>query len=142
MRNSLRSSKTYKAFRWAVGCSALAYLLLLSFPQLLFAYEVSHGRIQVYARQPIDRNIHAILDRVEVKLAASGVNNPGLAPRVFIADSHGLYAFLSLYVGTNSFAKGYAAMPSTNIFVNRSDLARDLVFRDAAVNNERVLTEV
>ena len=75
-RAEMAGSKTYKRLRWVATCGALAYILLLSVPQVLFAYEVSHGNIKVYSRQPIDRNIHAILDRVEGKLAASGVNDP------------------------------------------------------------------
>jgi hypothetical protein len=138
----MTGSRTYRALRWFAACGALGYILLLSFPQVLFAYEVSHGNIKVYSRQPIDRNIHAILDLVEGKLAASGVNDPAVEPRIFIVDSYALYAALGLYVGANSFAKGYSALPATNIFVNRSDLARDVVFRDAAVNNERRLSGV
>jgi hypothetical protein len=49
---------------------------------------------------------------------------------------------LSLYIGANSFGKGYAVLPTDNIFMNKSDIAKDLVFRNAAANNSRSLSGV
>src|SRR5262245_42606956 len=122
--------------------AALAYLLLLRFPQVLFAYEVSHGNFQVYSREPLDPNIHRILDNAEARLSASGIHEDGLKPRIFISDSHGLYAFFGLYVGRNSFAKSYPLLPTGNVFINKSDVAHDLVFRDARADNNRSLSAV
>lgn len=135
-------SRSYKAISYLAASATLAYAFLLSFPQVLFAYEISHGNLKVYSREPLDQNIHAILDSVEAKLSASGVNDNGLRPRIFISSSHGLYSFLSLYVGGNSFAKGYPILPTSNVFVNKSDVARDLVFRDARTDGERSLSGV
>jgi len=49
---------------------------------------------------------------------------------------------LSLYLGSNSFGKGFPALPTNNVFINKSDLAKDLVFRDAPANAERSLSGV
>ena len=135
-------SKTYKALSYLAASATLAYIFLLSFPQALFAYQTTHNNFKVYSREPLDRNIHAILDGVEAKLSASGINDKGLKPRIFISNSHGLYAFLSLYVGRSSFAKGFPVIPTDNVFINRSDVAGDLVFRDAQSNRERSLSGV
>ena len=53
-----------------------------------------------------------------------------------------LYASFNLYLGTSSFGKGYAALPTANVFINDHDLAQDLVFRDAPANNVRSLSGV
>jgi len=135
-------SKTYKALRYLAASATLAYIFLLSFPQVLFAYQTSHHNFKVYSREPLDQNIHSILDSVEAKLSASGINDKGLRPRIFISNSHGLYALLSLYVGRNSFAKGYPVLPTSNVFVNKSDVTKDLVFRNVREYRERSLSGV
>ena len=135
-------SRAYKALRYLAASATLAYIFLLSFPQALFAYETTHNNFKVYSREPLDPNIHAILDSVESRLSASSINDKGLKTRIFISNSHGLYKLLSLYVGGNSFAKGFAALPTNNVFVNKSDVARDLVFRDAQEYRERSLSGV
>ncbi len=141
-RAAKAKSRTYKVLRYVVASAVLAYVLLLSFPQVLFAHEVSHKNFKVYSREPLNQNIHSILDNVEARLLLSGINNQEVKPKIFIFDSHGLYAFFSLYVGAKSFAKGYPAIPNENIFVNRSDIANDLVFRNAQADNERSLNGV
>src|SRR5262249_46069219 len=57
-------------------------------------------------------------------------------------DGFGVYALLSLYFGSNSFGKSYAALPTANVFINKADAARDLVFRSAPAQYERSLSGV
>jgi len=121
---------------------AIVYLALLFFPQVLFAHEISYRNLKVYSREPLDQNIYAVLDRVESRLATSEINNQEVKPKIFLTNGFRLYALLSLYLGSNSFGKGYAALPTNNIFINKSDLAKDLVFRNAPANNERSLSGV
>jgi hypothetical protein len=133
---------TYKVLRYVAAAATLSYIGLLSFPQVLFARETAHGNFEVRSREPLDPNIHRILDNVEAKLSASAINDKALKPRIVMSSSHGLYSLLSLHVGSNSFAKGFPVLPTSNVFVNKSDVARDLVFRDAPSNNERSLSGV
>jgi hypothetical protein len=119
-----------------------AYMLLLCFPQPLFAHQATFKNFTVYARQPLDSNIHKVLDRVEARLATSPLNTAEVTPRIFLADSTGLYAALSLYLGTNSFGKGFGALPTSNVFINAYDARNDLVFRDAPENTSRSLSGV
>jgi hypothetical protein len=135
-------SHAYRTIRYLVFAIVGAYILLLSFPQVLFAHEISYKNFDVYSREPLDKDVYAVLDKVEARLAASPINDNELSPRVFLANSHGLYATLSLYVGSSSFGKGFPVLPTNNIFINKSDLARDLVFRKAPANNERSLSGV
>lgn len=141
-RAARNRSRAYRALRYAFSSAAVAYVLLLNFPQVLFAHEVSYRNFRVYSREPLDGQVYALLDRVEAKLAASEVGEAGPRPRIFLTGGQGLYSFLSMYVGSRSFAKGFALLPPENVFVNRADVPRDLVFRETRVDNERDLTGV
>ena len=118
------------------------YLLLLSFPQVLFAHETSYRNLTVYSREPLDQNIYPVLDKVQARLATSEINDPEVRPRIFLTNSFGFYSWLSLRLGGNSFGKGFATLPNSNVFINKSDIARDLVFRNAPENNQRSLSGV
>jgi hypothetical protein len=119
---------------------AATYLLLLCFPQILFAHELSYRNF-IYSREPLDKSIYDVLDRVESRLAALKINED-VKPRIFLTNGFDMYALLSLSVGRNSFGKSYAALPTDNVFINKADTAKDLVFRSGAGNNERTLSGV
>lgn len=136
------NSRAYKILKYLFIVIAAAYFLLLIFPQPLFAHEVSYKNFKVYSREPLDDSVYAVLDKVEARLATSEINTPEVKPRVFLVNGFRLYSFLSLYVGGNSFGKGYPLLPTENVFVNKSDAARDLVFRNASTNSERSLSGV
>ncbi len=141
-RSAKSKSRVYKAVRGVVLTIVVAYVLLLSFPQVLFAHQVSYKNFTVYSRKPLDSSIYVVLDRVDSKLATSPINNPEVKPRIFLTDSHRLYKGLSLMVGGNSFGKGFPVLPTSNIFISRTDVHSDLVFRDARENNQRSLSGV
>lgn len=136
------NSRAYRILRYVLVSTVVAYVLLLSFPQVLFAHEISYKSFTVYSREPLDQNIYAVLDKVESRLAASEINNQEVKPKIYLTNGFSLYALLSLYLGGNSFGKGYAALPTSNVFINKSDLAKDLVFRNAVSNNQRSLSGV
>lgn len=121
-------SRAYRTVRYLVFAVVGAYILLLSYPQVLFAHEISYKNFEVYSRKPLDNEVYAVLDKVETRLAASPITDQKLKPRIFLTNSYGLYATLSLYLGSSSFGKGFAVLPTNNIFINKSDLAKDLVF--------------
>jgi hypothetical protein len=120
---------------------AAAYILLLCFPQVLFARELSYRNLRIYSREPLDNGIYDLLDRVESRLAASDIGTD-VTPRIFMTNGFDVYALLSLYVGRNSFGKSYAALPADNVFINKADIAKDLVFRNTPAPNERSLSGV
>ena len=136
------NNRTYKIARVLALSLAGAYILLLCFPQVLFAHEITYKSFTVYSRTPLDGNIYVVLDRAESRLAASPIYSGQVKPKLFLVNSSRSYAALSLYLGSNSFGKGYAALPTENYFLNTHDLARDLVFRDAPANNVRSLSGV
>src|SRR4029078_9338543 len=93
------SSRAYRGLRYVIATAALAYVFLLSFPQALFCYEISHHNFTVYSREPLDPNVHGVLDSVEARLSTSGIYDKSLKPRIFISDSHGLYTLRLLQAG-------------------------------------------
>lgn len=141
-RAAKRRNKPYKIVRGVLLLLTAAFILLLSFPQLLFAHQTTYKNFRVYSREPLDQSIHAVLDKAEARLATSPLNDDGVKPKVFLTNSYSLYRGLSLNIGWNSFGKGYALLPTSNVFINKSDLARDMVFRDSATNNVRSLSGV
>jgi hypothetical protein len=136
------NNRTYRVLRYLLVSFAVAYLLLLSFPQVLFAHQISYKNLKVYSREPLDQNIYAVLDRVEARLATAEINNQEIKPKLFLTNGFTLYSLLSLYLGGDSFGKGFPVLPTNNIFICKSDLAKDLVFRRAAANNDRSLSGV
>jgi len=128
----MKSDRPRRIVRNVMLGAGVAFILLLSFPQLLFAHETTYGRFHVYSREPLDPSFHAVLDAAEARLAASTIRDEDLAPNVFLTGSHRFYRSLSLNIGWNSFGKGYPMLPTNNVFINKSDGASDRVFRDAA----------
>jgi capsule polysaccharide modification protein KpsS len=122
--------------------AAVAFIFLLAYPQVLFAHEVSYKNFNVYSREPISQDVYAMLDKVEVQLSASQLNNTAVKPKIFLTNSQKLYSLLSLYIGGNSFGKGFPLLPTSNVFINEADISRDLVFRKAPANNQRSLSGV
>ena len=135
-------NRAFKVLRYGVISIVIGYVLLLCFPQVLFAHVVSYRNFTIYSREPLDQKVYAILDKVESRFTASQINSQDIKPRVFLTNSFGLYSSLSLFLGSNSFGKGFATLPTDNVFINKSDLANDLVFRNAPSNRERSLSGV
>jgi hypothetical protein len=135
-------SRAYQTLRYLVFSIVVAYVLLLSFPQVLFAHETSYKNFNVYSREPLGQNIYAVLDKVEARLAASEIRSQQVKPNIFLTNGFSLYSLLSMYIGGNSFGKGYPVLPTTNVFINKANLDQDLVFRKAVANNERSLSGV
>ncbi len=141
-RAAKAKSRAYRIFRYLIFSVVIAYVLLLCFPQVLFAHEISYRNFQVYSRQPLDASVYAVMDKVDARLATSEINSPTVKSKVFLTNSFSFYRVLSLFLGANSFGKGFAVLPTNNIFINQADLSQDLVFRKAPAYNQRSLNGV
>ncbi len=135
-------SRAYRIFRYAVFAGGIVYLSLLSFPQVLFAHETEYKSFKVYSREPLSANLHKVLDAAEAKLAVSELHALDVKPKIFLTNSTRFYSILSMYVGRNSFGKGYPLLPTTNVFINKTDIGQGLVLRDAPEHNSRSLSGV
>ena len=138
-RSFKKQNRAYKIFRYTLTGIFAAYFFTLVFPQYLFAHEVSHKNFKVYARQPLDENIDKVLDSAKARLVKSPIYDENVGRKVFLSDSHNFYAFLS-NKAFRSFANSNPVLD--NIFVNKADAAKDLVFLNRAERNQRSLSGV
>jgi len=121
------------------GALLLAYLLLLCFPQVVFAHSVTYRCFRVYSTAPLDSNIYPILDKAEQKLAGSVVNDPRASYPVFLCPSHAAYGFFTPSART-AFANNQPFVH--NIFVNTADVRADSVATDTGQHDHRSLSGV
>ena len=99
------------------------YLLLLVFPQPLFAYQLEHDGIVLHARRPIPDAMRQTLERVQTRLARSPLYDPSQTFHVFICEPQ--WAF-TLFARTNyqvgGIAHGYIGR---HVFLRESDMDHD-----------------
>lgn len=129
----------YRIVSTTIAVLGIGYLILLAYPQALFANSVEHGAFKIYSREPIDPEIDRVLDVAEAKLKSSPIYDADLKRDVYLTNSHGLYAFFSPKA-YNSFA---SSLPFVNhIIVNRTDVPADLVYIRREYSNSRSLSGV
>lgn len=137
-RSFARRSRAYKSANYLlIGVLAL-YALLLIFPQILFANQISHKNFNVYSRQPLNEDMIRVLEGAVEKLARSPIYNKELSENLIMADNFGLYKFLTL--DSSSFGSTIPVLGHSRI--NKSDIENDLVFRSNGLPNQRSLTGV
>jgi len=133
-----KTNKTCKAVSYSMMTILGVYCLLLIFPQFLFAHEVSYKNFNVYSRQNLGENINKVLDSAEARLTKSPIYNKDLPENILIADTHGLYKFLT--VKGDSFGSTIPVIGHSRL--NKSDIENDLVLRDTPTLNKRSLSGV
>jgi hypothetical protein len=131
--------KVFRTLRYSVTAVFVAYFLTICFPQYLFAHEVTYQNFKVYSREPFDKRTYKVLDDAEAKLSKSTIYDREANRRVFLTNSHGMYAFLS-NKAFRSFANSVPFI--NNIFINKSDVGNDVVFLNRPKNNKRSLSGV
>lgn len=84
----------YKIASTLVAVVGVGYLVLLMFPQGLFAYSVERGKFRVYSREPVGVEEWAgALDKAEEKLKGSGLCDAGVRSDVYMTSHRAIYAF-------------------------------------------------
>jgi hypothetical protein len=136
---NVKKNRVYRIFRYGFIAIFVAYLLVIIFPQYLFAYEVKYKNFQVYSRQPLDENMQRVLDSTEARLEKSPIYDKELTEKIFISDSFALYTFLGP-LSRKSFANTIPGVG--NIRIGMIDASRDLVFRNDPNDNQRSLSGV
>jgi len=121
----LRLYLGYKAVALLIGALAVGYLMLLVFPGALFAHTVTIGKFEVNSREILDPAAETVFERAEDKLRSSPIYDETIARQIYLTGSHGLYNFLS-HKAYNSFGNSVPLV--NNVFINRADIADDLVF--------------
>jgi hypothetical protein len=140
---TLKRSKLFRAYALtstSLTVLAVCYLLLLYFPQPLFAYSTKHESFQVYSREPLDQTrLATVLDSAEGRLRSSTIYDASEPRNVYLTGSHAFYGLLS-HKAYRSFANSVPYIG--NIMINRSDVAADRVFLNREKNNSRSLSGV
>ena len=139
MRKLIGRFRLYKLVSIIISTVAIGYLLLLYFPQPLFAYSTKHESFQVYAREPLGPELREVLDRAEARLKRSQIYDGTSTRHVYLTNSFATYALLS-HKAYWSFANNIPFVE--NVIINKSDLASDRVFTDRETNNTRSLSGV
>jgi hypothetical protein len=102
---------------------AASYLLLLVFPQPLFAYQLEHEGIVLHARRPIPDAMRQTLERVHARIERSPLYDRSQTFHVFICEPQ--WAF-TLFARTNyqvgGIAHGYIGR---HVFLRESDMDHD-----------------
>ena len=117
----------------------LVYLLLLCFPQMVFARSVTYRNFRIYSTAPIDGSIYPVLDKAAQKLAGSEINDPQTLHCIFLCPSHAAFAFFAPMART-AFADNLPF--SHNIFVNAADVKADKVTTGTGQHDRRTLSGV
>lgn len=134
-----RARRIYKISTTVMSVVAVAYLLLITFPQALFAYSADHGKFRVYSREPMGPEIERILDAAEARLRTSPIYDGDDRRDLYLTGGFGMYAFLS-HKAYGSFANSVPFVD--NVFISKTDLAADRVFIRRSYSNSRSLSGV
>lgn len=132
-------SKSQKVTEALILTLLLAYLLFLSFPQMVFAQSVTYHSFRVYSTAPLDSSIYPVLDKAEQKLAGSEVNDPHATYRIFLCPSHAAFAFFAPSA-RSAFADNLPFVH--NIFVNTADVKANEVTTGMGQHDQRTLSGV
>src|SRR5271157_473940 len=69
-----RRRRWFRAARRTIAAVLSGYLLILIFPELLFAHHLRHRNFHVYSEIPIDRGVIAVLDEAATLMARSSLD--------------------------------------------------------------------
>jgi hypothetical protein len=78
-----------------VAAAALAYLILLAFPEPLFACSVTYSSLTYYTHSPLPEKTSALAAAVAERLATSEIFDPSITQRVFVVDRPALWNLLN-----------------------------------------------
>lgn len=112
--------------RWAsrlgvvILSAAALVLMVLAFPQPLFAHTVRYGAFQLWSDRPIDPAFATVLDDAERRLRTSDLYEPGAAFRVFICNEPWR---MRLYTRNASIGGAADTLFTRNIYLREADIA-------------------
>ena len=122
-----------------VTIALLIYLALVSFPQPLFAHNLSRKGVTVYSRTPLPPETATRIDEALALVSKSELAVPGRTEKIFVCDSPWLFRVFAP-VSAEAFAISYPI--SDNIFVAPSDLTQNLCRSNQPDHNRRSFSSV
>lgn len=111
---------------WACSLLVGAALLVLCFPQPLFAYQLRYGPYSVWSDRPIPPALRPVLDEVTARLARSDLYSTDQRFRVFICNENWR---LAIYSQQFSGAMGGVTdnIFTRNVYLRESDITRNRI---------------
>lgn len=122
-----------------LSITALVYLALLVFPQVLFAYNVNVKGVTVYSRTPLPPETATRIDQAMELVNRSELAVPGRTELVFVCDQPWLYRLFCPITG-KSFGTSFPV--TNNIFVGETDLVNNVTRSRTAIHNRRTFSGV
>jgi len=118
----------------------IAFIVFVFFPNLtIFRNHINYKQFSVFADDNINENIFNILDHVYQQISSSEIYDNSLKYKIFISSNFKNYQLFCPNL-KSAFAATYPII--NNIFVSKTDIENDLVFRDATEDDQRSLTSV
>ena len=115
--------KMLKRLAAVIFASSAVYLVLLAYPQPLFAYELTAAGISVHSTQPIPAAMKATLERARARLDRSPLSGATQGAHVFICRSPWLFG---LFARQNYRAGGVTdGFVGQHVFLRESDMEHD-----------------
>ena len=132
---------TRKKLFWILDSIILIYILILLFPQFLFAKKIDYKSFTVYyhAQKINIDSLKAILDDSEKLLKNSELYDASSKQKIFLCNSFGEFTFWAPF-SRKSFALNY--MITQNIFISKASIAENKAFRNGKENNTRTLSSI
>lgn len=113
-------------FMGVLGLAA-SYILLICFPQPLFAYSHTWNNLTLYCDDPIPPQADQVLADVQRRLDRCPLYADHPQEDIFLCNHFWLYRLLT---GTHSGAGGNAySFAPQNAFLRKADIARNVLFR-------------
>lgn len=119
----LRIRRVLRAIGLALAGACAAYLVLLAYPQPLFAHALQDGAITVHSTTPIPDAMRATMARANARLARSPLVDASRTTHVFLCDRPALFA---LFARQNYGVGGVADwLVGQHVFLRESDALND-----------------
>lgn len=118
---------------------ALVYLLVLIFPQPLFAHSARVGQFNFHSDRPIPPEITSVVEQATAKLSASPFYEPTDSFNVYIASDRWRRMLL---MPRCPGAFGVSMILTGNTVLNRCDIANDICMNDQPNFNRRSMHSV
>ena len=139
MSNKKSRGRVYKITTSVIAGLAIAYVLLLYFPQPLFAYSATYENFNIHSREPIPPEMETILKSADERLARVPFYSKERIRQIYLTGGFKMYALLS-HKAYRSFANSVPLI--NNIMINQTDVPADRVFVNREKNNSRSLSGV
>ncbi|MCL5244466.1 hypothetical protein M4I21_01510 [Cellulophaga sp. 20_2_10] len=133
--------KIKKIVNWIFGGISLIYILILMFPSFLFANKLDYKNFSVhYHSNAIStEQLKLVLDESEKLLKSSELFKTEINQDIFICNNFNEFTFFALF-SRKAFAINYPI--TQNIFLSKSSISDNVIFRNAKENNKRTVSGV